>query len=276
MKYLKSFGLALLYLGATYSLFPVIDWIIYESSLMKFNAYREIIIHNPHISLLTWFLISFLILFILTKWIKKKSIFEYCGLSGISGKEIFIMIYIGIGAFLFNTAAINISFIDKFFPQLDEFVGFNYGMSHIVLGVICSVIVGPIFEEFLFRGLIYKELRNVLPVIPSAVITSILYGVMFFNIPFIVFCFIAGLLYSFVYIQTKTLVPIFVIQFVATFSVLITRRLGIENVISDIGDIYIIPAFIMSILICVSGCYLLWKLRNTRNKGIEEGSPIYA
>lgn len=267
MKYLKSFGLVALYVLIHVVVMKIMEFIFYRSPLWDNAAFKEVVGENPHIPLLATYAISLLILIIITKPIKKKSIFEYCRFTKISTKDTLIAIYIGLGGLIFNTAIVNISFIDKAFPQFESLLSFNYESSSVLIGILTAVIIGPIFEEFLFRGMIFNELRGLMSLIPAALISSVLYGVIFFDIPLMTFCFIAALLYSFVYVQINSLVAVIVIEFVETLGVLVSRRLGIEGVISNIGDIYMIPIFVLSIVMIVGGCYYLWKEKHKESIG---------
>ena len=246
------------------------EFTFYHSPLWEIESFKEVIGKNPHIPLMATYLISILIYIIITKPIKKKSIFEYIRFKKISFKDTLIAIYIGLGALVFNTSIINISFIDKAFPQFDNLLTFNYESSSLIIGILTAVIIGPLLEEFLFRGLIFNELKESIPLIPSVLISAVLYGVIFMDIPLMTFCFVAALLYTFVYIQINSLLAVFVIDIVATLGVLVSRRLGIERVISNVGDIYMIPVFLLSIIMVVSGCYYLWKQKshttNAHNK----------
>ena len=209
------------------------------------SYYESFIDSNHHVPMIIWFILSFIILWAIFKFIKKKSIIEYCNFSRISLKNSVLMVYIGIGGFIFNTALINISFIDRNFPEFDASLKYIYEGSFVIFAILSAVIIGPIYEEILFRGVIFNELRSNIPLPVAIIIQSIMYGVLFFNIPLGLFCFVAALLYSFIYIKLKTLWSLIILEFVQTFSVLLSRKMGIEDVISDIGDIYIIPAFII-------------------------------
>ena len=270
MKYLKSFGLVIFYILIHLAVMKSMEFTFYHSPLWEIESFKEVIGKNPHIPLMATYLISILIYIIITKPIKKKSIFEYCRFKKISYKETLIVIFIGLGGLIFNTSIINISFIDKAFPQFDELLSFNYESSSLIIGILTVVIIGPLLEEFLFRGLIFNELKESISLVPSVLISAVLYGVIFMDIPLMTFCFVAALLYIFVYIQTNSLLAVFVIEIVETLGVLISRRLGIESVISDVGDIYMIPVFLLSIVWIVGGCYYLWKqkshMTNAHNK----------
>lgn len=269
MKHVKSIGLALLYLAITYGIFEAIKYIFYGSGVFQNSSFVIVYENNDHVPILIWFILAFLALFLVTKLIKKQNLITYSGFKKITSRETLIMMLIGFGAFWFNTLFINISVIDANFPQYDEFLTYNYENSHIVWGILASVLAGPIFEEFLFRSLIYKELRNAFPMIPAVIITSVLYGVMFFDIPLMLFCVVAGCLYSFIYINTNNLVYIIVVQLVATSGVLFSRRLGIESLLDKVGDGVIVPGFILSIAIVIFGCFLLVKELKSKKQSEE-------
>ncbi len=266
MKYLKTFGLVILYILIHLVVMKTMEFTFYHSPLWEIASFKDVIGKNPHLPLIATYVITLLIYIIITKPIKKKSIFEYCRFKKISYKDTLIVIFIGLGGLIFNTSLINISFIDKAFPQFDELLSFNYESSSLIIGILTAVIIGPLLEEFLFRGLIFNELKETIPLIPSVLISAVLYGVIFMDIPLMTFCFVAALLYTFVYIQTNSLLAVFVIDVVETSGVLISRRLGIESVISNVGDIYMIPIFLLSIVMVVSGCYYLWKQKSKINK----------
>ncbi|PYG87828.1 CAAX prenyl protease-like protein [Ruminiclostridium sufflavum DSM 19573] len=272
MKCFKSFGLVILYILIHLVVMKSMEFTFYRSPLRDIAAFKGAVDNNPHLPLIATYAISLLIYIIITKPIKKKSILEYCRFNKISLRDTLTVIFIGLGGLIFNTSIINISFIDKAFPQFDALLSFNYEKSSVLIGILCAVIIGPLLEEFLFRGLIFNELREALPLIPAVLISAALYGVIFVDIPLMTFCFAAALLYTFVYLQTNSLAAVVVIDIVETLGVLVSRRMGIEKVISDIGDIYMIPVFVFSIAMIIGGCYYLWKNKHRESVYTSETS----
>lgn len=263
MKYLKSLGIVCLYFLMNFALLKTVAFLFYHTPLYHIPGFKLVIDQNPHIPYLVWFLLGIAVMAVLVKMLKKKSIIAYCNFSAVKVKDFWTIIYIGIGGFIFNTAFINIAYIDQHFPQFDTFLKSNYEASYILFGILAAVVAGPIYEEILFRGLILNELTESLPFTAAALIQSVLYGVLFFDIPLAMFCFVAALMYSFVYRQLGTLWSVIIVEFVETLAVLVSRRMGIESVISNIGDIYMIPAFLLSIVIIISGCYILWRRKHS-------------
>jgi len=56
------------------------------------------------------------------------------------------------------------------------------------------VFLSPVLEEFLFRRILYLQLRKKMPVMVSMVISSMLFGVYHWNLPQGIYAFIMGML----------------------------------------------------------------------------------
>ena len=80
---------------------------------------------------------------------------------------------------------------------------------NIVFNIICSGIVGPIFEETLFRYSFINYLKKFNSTKMSIIISSIVFAICHTGITTIIYAFIIGLVNSYLYIKKKNiLVPI--------------------------------------------------------------------
>lgn len=80
---------------------------------------------------------------------------------------------------------------------------------NIVFNIICSGIVGPIFEETLFRYSFINYLKKFNNTKMSIIISSIVFAICHTGITTIIYAFIIGLVNSYLYIKKKNiLVPI--------------------------------------------------------------------
>ncbi|MDO5570722.1 MAG: type II CAAX endopeptidase family protein [Bacteroidales bacterium] len=87
-----------------------------------------------------------------------------------------------------------------------------------VFGVIGAVILAPIMEEMIFRGIVLKTLLKTHSVWKSIVVSSLIFGFIHFNPAQSLTAFIIGLLLGWLYYKTKSLwAPIFV-HFLNNFS----------------------------------------------------------
>lgn len=96
------------------------------------------------------------------------------------------------------------------FP-LDETVGFQwneYGWSGLATSVVSGVILAPVFEEFIFRGLLFNGIKNRLGVHASAVISAIVFSaVHFYGIQDMIAVGFFGLVMAYLYYLTRSLWP---------------------------------------------------------------------
>lgn len=80
---------------------------------------------------------------------------------------------------------------------------------NIVFNIICSGVVGPIFEETLFRYSFINYLKKFNSTKMSIIISSIVFAICHTGITTIIYAFIIGLVNSYLYIKKKNiLVPI--------------------------------------------------------------------
>jgi hypothetical protein len=94
--------------------------------------------------------------------------------------------------------------------ELVKEIGGNGGTFEVLVACAVTCVVAPICEEFLFRGFVYRSLRNWRGVWPAALITGVLFGVVhglsapavdLFPLAFL------GIVLCFVYQRTGSLYP---------------------------------------------------------------------
>jgi membrane protease YdiL (CAAX protease family) len=63
----------------------------------------------------------------------------------------------------------------------------------------------PIVEELFMRGLLFRRLRSMIPFLPTALITSALFGVLHGHPISIIYTFVMGFLFAFIYEKKQTI-----------------------------------------------------------------------
>ncbi|MDY0409541.1 lysostaphin resistance A-like protein [Virgibacillus soli] len=117
--------------------------------------------------------------------------------------------------FIFSIGAVWVSSygLSFFFPNYveemlqDDTEIFGRGIiTFLFILYIC--LVGPIVEEYIFRGLLLKRLERKFHIIASLIITNIIFGILHMDI---IGAFIFGIVMSLLYLKTNNLlVPIFI------------------------------------------------------------------
>lgn len=68
-----------------------------------------------------------------------------------------------------------------------------------------NVLLGPILEEYLFRGIVFERLKKRLPVYKALFITSICFSIMHGDRLQMIYAFVVGTLFNYVYIKTQNI-----------------------------------------------------------------------
>ena len=76
---------------------------------------------------------------------------------------------------------------------------------HLTLFIFTSVIIAPIYEELLFRGIILPKLLNRFGHIKSIMISSIIFSILHFHFPALLPLFILSVVLSYLYLITGSL-----------------------------------------------------------------------
>jgi hypothetical protein len=100
----------------------------------------------------------------------------------------------------------------RYIPWFDAGQVQNIGMvktgrSNIVIAFVSLVVITPIYEELIFRGILFSGLRKKLPFIVSALIASALFGLAHMQPNLAVDTFVLGVFLCLFVEKTKSIVP---------------------------------------------------------------------
>ncbi len=205
MKHVKATAFILLYL-LIYYVFQIVDVIIVSlqaafkgitgSNLTKFLN------ENTATILIPAMIISFLLYVLIIK-AREKNIFEMCKFNKIKTKNVFLIIAITAGYSLALSAISG--YVLKYFPSYNQTQNSISGTMTSVLGIIAVLILAPIFEEILFRGIILSEIRENLRAVPAVIIQAVTFGVYHMNMFQGIYTAILGLILGYACVRTMTI-----------------------------------------------------------------------
>ena len=117
----------------------------------------------------------------------------------------------------------------------------------IIYEFIAALIIAPIYEELIFRGLIYDDTKKLFNVKIAALVSSILFGLMHFNGGYsqVIETAIGGLLSAYCYEKTKSLYACILLHSLNNFMT------GVMCILLD-GR-----AYVMLTLICAFACIIM-------------------
>lgn len=134
---------------------------------------------------------------------RKINMFEYCRFKKVKPLNILLIIMIAIG--LSVIIAIFVNFAIKYIPQYKEISDMFSNSTSNPLSVLCLVLVGPVIEEIIFRGIIFNDLRAHVNVAAAVIIQAFVFGLYHMNLMQGIYAGVIGLVFGVIYVWTKSI-----------------------------------------------------------------------
>ncbi len=116
------------------------------------------------------------------------------------------------------------------FDSYEQVSGVIFG-GGFVLTLLSVGVIGPIFEEILFRGLIFGELRKITKVRAALVIQALLFGVYHMNLVQGAYAVLLGLLIGFVYYRSNSFIaPVLMHVTINSLAVIVNEYVAGEQI----------------------------------------------
>ncbi|MGH4117732.1 CPBP family intramembrane glutamic endopeptidase [Clostridium sp.] len=209
MKYLKILGKIVLYFSVyiftTFictSIYAIIYGIINFNSITNVQI-NESLIRDGFLLTATSAIICFGI-YVLMFRKKEINLFKRCSFKKISLKNSSLIVFCSLGLALFSDSLVNL-LISKF-PSYTEASAAIESNTTTILGIVCIVLIIPIFEEILFRGLIYNELKTHLNIILAIIIQGVIFAAAHGNMLQGIYTFIMGVVLAIIYNKTRSII----------------------------------------------------------------------
>lgn len=170
------------------------------------------------------------------------------------GFAVFIFFFSAVfGDFLGNV--ISLSGLPNLFPYYAELSEQIYTNQNLVWMIVAVGILGPIAEELVFRGLIYKRAKDYWGAKAGIVISAMLFGIYHGNMIQFIFAAILGLFFAYLYERTDTLwVPVLCHMGVNCMSCVLSELVTYNN-----GFVFLAVVAVEAISCAAGGWYLYKK-----------------
>lgn len=177
-------------------------------SLFHYGADEEELlgIFNQYVSLLTLLsgAVSLLILWLFFG-LMGRSPAKACGMARTDLKALLLSVLCGAGGCM----AVLLMMAIVPFPEAwmetynEESAALSEGLN--IFTVLATVVMAPLIEEVIFRGLIYRSLRSAMPRVVAALLTSVVFGAVHGTIIWFIYTFLFSLLLIFLLEATDSL-----------------------------------------------------------------------
>lgn len=131
----------------------------------------------------------------------------------------------------------------------------------VILVVIRTVILAPMVEELIFRGLIYNRIRGCLGFWPAALISAAIFGIYHLNLAQGIYAFLFGLLFCLVYKRFENLWACIFMHAAANLLSVILEYTG-----ASYGYIWIYVVVMIACL-CLAGAVYFLVINKASKKG---------
>lgn len=243
-------------------------------------------------------------LFLSCKFLKvtPKKVFKDCNYEKVNFATILISFGIGILCFFINIA------VSSLFNGMLSFTGYqfsygigggdnDYSIGNFFLQLFLVAVLPAVGEEFLHRGVVLQGVKH-MGFKKAIFISSLLFGLIHFNIQQVSYAFVVGLILGFVAVVSKNIVPAMIIHFtnnaVSTYlDFAEARGWWLGDLLTDIQTslisgnsilIFVIACVVMLIVVAML-CLLIWllykqsiirKVDKALDKAYSQFSPAFS
>lgn len=147
-------------------------------------------------------------------------------------------------------------FIDNFGDKLpyinqsletlnDAFSGIDNGAENYLWIFLSVVLVGPIMEEILFRGIIFGNMKKIMPIGLAIFLNGVFFGIFHMNLVQGVYTSIAGMVLAYVYYYSESISLVIVLHminnFLSTFPPFVYDLVPAIDTYVEIGLLILMP-----------------------------------
>ena len=271
MKIIKAILLVILYgavyysfqfiIGAILGALSMLAGIIISGTENSYDLYMGYINGGIGITLCFTVILSAILSFI-TYWgiflLRKLKLTRVCNFKKLKFPYIPAAFILGISICFLNSSLLSwLSKIDFFKYYIEQYQASNFWISrtNTMLLILALAVAAPLIEEIIFRGMIFYDLKQIMPVFPVIIIQGLLFGIYHFNIVQFIYASFLGIMFGLVYSWTQNLwIPVILHFSNNIMAVIAAKQPGSESL--DGPDIRI---FLISLAVTVLLCLFFYK-----------------
>lgn len=192
--------------------------------------------------------VIFLPLYYSLSYVKGKKLLEQLDIKKIDKREIVYIVLFGIGiSFILSILAGMLTLVFQGYSDISNMIEES---NNSLIQMLLMVILIPICEELLFRGIIFRYLKNNYNIVLAVVLQALAFGVYHMNIVQGIYTFVLGIALGLIYMYSESMLGCIILHMVYNlFGGLVIPTVMSGNIVISIGTIIIaIVLFIFSII----------------------------
>lgn len=189
------------------------DMYSYAESYLKYALYVQIAAA----------IISFFIYLFITR-LRKQNIFKVCSFRDTETANLVISSILGISLVLPVSLLMNLVPFKDISIKTQESINSIVEGNSIFVVILALGIIAPFIEELIFRGLIFSELKRIMPIPAVILVQAFLFAIYHGNLYQTIYAFFLGIVLGYVLYKTGSIVaPILIHIFYNTSNILIEK-----------------------------------------------------
>lgn len=140
--------------------------------------------------------------------------------------------------------------IVKDYSVFEEFLNFD----NLYLSLLVTALLPAVFEELLFRGVIFNSFHKKYNVITAVIVSALIFGIYHMNWIQGIFAFLLGLMLAYVYFKTNSLFVPIILHFINNAIAVLVNHFEFLNF--DVPTPYLIYFIISAVVLVASGIWI--------------------
>lgn len=260
-KVMFMLGEVLLLLGLFMAVAGVLDAVINANS----EGFGNYFMNNVPMWVTVMFAITavvVLLVFQIKKLLVKEryvSIWQMSRFRKVSKVDVAMLTLIGTFAALLFMSVIQISYIADSFPDFANYFDLFMKSDTFVMVIIGVCIVGPLFEEVFFRGVLFNRMREAVPFIVALLLQAVIYGFAQPNPSIQITAFFLAVMYGLLYHKLQSIWSTIWTAFVINTILFVSKKFGFLELMASFTDSVLFLMAVLCLFVTIALIVSVWK-----------------
>ncbi|MCG7406872.1 CPBP family intramembrane metalloprotease [Paenibacillus sp. ACRRX] len=228
------------------------------------QAYTEFMIRNQTVFMAVTFILTLLlyvVYFRIQAGLRRDpqiKLFKSFRMDRLSSKQFLLLLAMGIAGCTFSIGLVLIDWIEAHMAAIPALVSNLMHADSIVYVIIGAGVIAPAFEEILFRGIVFNQLRTMMHTSLALLIQALLYAAVQPGLEVALIGFGSGLIYGMLYVRMQSIWAPITVQVVAMSSIFLAKYAGLFEWANRLGQTALIVITLISLLFLFGASWRVW------------------
>lgn len=135
-------------------------------------------------------------------------------------------------------------------------IKYEVNNEYLILTIITTGLIGPCLEEYLFRGLLFNNLKDLIGIKKSVIITIFIFSLMHIGLTSVITAVVLGMLLTYIYIVENNINNILITHIIFNITTILYRLFVI-----NLTNGYLIILLLVSTLLLINCLNFIFKIK---------------